>query len=227
MRLPDRRVLRWDPYLEPNKDDVEFRLTYAGPLLSHRDDKRLPERSLHVHKIRKEFHEQLKILWNDYPTLRQVAGTEIEDNFPVLTTDQELPSMKEVFVHDGFNWLPIVTEKNGLICKLDILMLRPGIPGEVLHDIDNRLKTLFDALRKAKGPSELGLGTVSGQIIPAQDENPFYVLLEDDKLITHISVTSDSLLQPVPDTPPDTAVRLVISVTVRPYRVHLANLGYT
>ena len=35
-------------------------------------------------------------------------------------------------------WKPIVTEDNGLICALDILMLRKGPPGEVRTDIDNR-----------------------------------------------------------------------------------------
>jgi hypothetical protein len=37
-------------------------------------------------------------------------------------------------------------------------MLREGQPGRVLYDIDNRLKTLFDALRIAKGPNELSIG---------------------------------------------------------------------
>src|SRR5882672_5427056 len=30
---------------------------------------------------------------------------------------------------------------------------------DALHDVDNRLKTIFDALRMAKGPNELGGGT--------------------------------------------------------------------
>ena len=59
--------------------------------------------------------------------------------------------MRELFKHDGFEWLPIVTGTNGLICKLDILMLRAGAPGDVLHDVDNRLKTLFDAPTEGKG----------------------------------------------------------------------------
>src|ERR1700730_3830664 len=95
------------------------------------------------------------------------------------------------------------------------LFVNDGAPGDVLTDIDNRLKTLFDALRKAKGPQELGAGTSSGQVAPDADEKPFYVLLEDDKLITDVAVTTDMLLQPVPDTPPAEAVRLVIEVTIR------------
>jgi hypothetical protein len=60
---------------------------------------------------------------------------------------------------------------------------------------------VFDALRKARGPSELGASTSKGQQTPEDDENPFYVLLEDDLLITHVSVTTDLLLQPVPNSP--------------------------
>jgi hypothetical protein len=154
---------------------MEFRLTYDGPLKAHRDDKRFTERTLHVHDIRRKFHGQLKKLWATHPTLLHY-----DEGPHVLTTEgPEPPSMREVFKHDGFNWLPIVTEKNGLICKLDVLMLRPGAPSEVLHDVDNRLKTLFDALRKAKGAQELGAKASRGQFAPQPDEDPFYVLLEE------------------------------------------------
>jgi hypothetical protein len=138
---------------------------------------------------------------------------------------QPLPTDK-MFTCDGFEWLPIVNLQSGLVCKLEILMLRNGAPGAVLADIDNRLKTLFDALRKADSASELGAGTSQKQQTPENDEKPFYVLLEDDKLITHVAVTTDLLLEPVPNTPIDEAVRLVIDVTVLPYRVHLDNLHY-
>ncbi len=198
---------------------MEFRLTYAGKLLSHKDGEKLPERSRHVHEVRKAFHKQLKVLWQHHPVLRDIkkAGA-----FRMPGG----PQMYEIVSSDGFNWLPIVTDTNGLICKLDILMLRSCPPGEVVHDVDNRLKTLFDALRKANGPDELGAKTAQGQISQSVDENPFYVLLEDDKLITHVAVTSDMLLEPVRDEHADKAVRLVVNVTVRPYRAYLENLGY-
>jgi hypothetical protein len=65
----------------------------------------------------------------------------------------------------------------------------------VLQDVDNRLTTIFDALRMPKGPQELGAGTQQGKVSPASNENPFFVLLEDDRLITHVSVTTDMLLE--------------------------------
>lgn len=130
---------------------------------------------------------------------------------------------------EGFKWLPMITKKNGLICKLDVLMLRPGHPGQVVFDIDNRLKTLFDALRRPGTSDELGERTARGKRRPEPDENPFYVLLEDDSLITHLSVTTDTLLEPLEPArgiPPDEQVRLVIGVNVRPYRATLENSGF-
>ena len=101
-----------------------------------------------------------------------------------------------------------------------------GAGHNVVHDLDNRVKTIFDALRKAKGDHELGLNTKSGLVTPGSDEKPFYVLLENDNLITHASVATDTLLAPVENTTPDEAARLVVTVTIRPYNTHLGALNY-
>ena len=55
-------------------------------------------------------------------------------------------------------------------------------------DIDARIKTIFDALRMPKNLDE------AGGAVPQADENPFFCLLEDDKLISEIKVTTDELL---------------------------------
>jgi len=196
---------------------MEFTLTYAGKLLAQTtDEKRLPNRSLHVHEIRKEFHKQLKILWSVHPNLQR------PEHYP----DEMFRGKIQRVEREGFCWLPLATNGNGLVCKLEILLLRHGNPGRVLFDIDNRLKTLFDALRMPKGPDELGENTALGKQCPTPDEVPFYVLLEDDNLITHVAVASDWLLEPVPDTPADNAVRAIIKVTVRPYHVHMDNSDF-
>ena len=196
---------------------MEFRLTYAGRLLAARNDKRVLERSLHVHSLRKHFHAQLKELWAVHPVLVKESEAHVG-----LVAGAE-----QRFNSEGFTWLPIITKHNGLICRLDVLMLRHGNPGNVLFDIDNRLKTLFDALKIPLGPRELGEGTSAGKQVPQDSEDPFYVLLENDNLITHVGVTSDRLLEPVLGIPADEAVRLVIDVTVRPYDVHMENLAFT
>jgi len=195
---------------------MEFRLTYEGKLLAHRDDKRLAERSLHVHDIRKEFHKQLKELWRCHPVLSAIMENAQK---PGLT---QLHYVKR----DGFDWLPLATVSSGLICKLDVLILRKG-ESNVVYDVDNRLKTLLDALRMANNTQELGDQTKEGKQSPNDGETPFYVLLEDDRLVTHIAITTDMLLQPVPNTPSDEAVRLVIDVTIRPYRTSMDNLDFS
>ena len=91
---------------------------------------------------------------------------------------------------NGFTFLPLARKGLFLRCSLDVLFLRREKPGRVFMrgDIDNRLKTLFDALRMPFPAQEIGQET------PGQDENPFYVLLEEDDMVADVSVTTDRLL---------------------------------
>jgi hypothetical protein len=132
----------------------------------------------------------------------------------------------------GFLWQPLIRGGvHSLVCRLDILMLRHGGKGGVLTDIDNRLKTLFDALRLVERPEELPKDSEGKRVGPTDDERPFYTLLENDGLITALSVDTDTLLEPTMDpitgkeVPMENAVRLFITVTARPYRVHMDNLS--
>ena len=62
------------------------------------------------------------------------------------------------FAQFGFRWSPLIDERYGLACALDILFLRRDEPGNVIKsggDIDNRLKVLFDALRTPANQSEI------------------------------------------------------------------------
>jgi hypothetical protein len=133
---------------------MHFRLVYDGALLAHRHGERLPERSLHVHDIRRKFHAQVKTLWKTHPILQNEEYKKIGVIGAKGIQD---------FDREGFVWRPIVSEAIGLLCALDILMLRDGRPGRAIHDINNRLKTIFDALRMPKGPDELGHGTSRGK----------------------------------------------------------------
>ena len=77
--------------------------------------------------------------------------------------------------------------------KRSITMLRPQPPSMIFSqsgDIDNCLKTLLDAL---KMPSDAKIP--SGET-PAQDEEPFFCLLEDDCLVTKLVVETDRLFDP-------------------------------
>ena len=84
-------------------------------------------------------------------------------------------------------------------------------------DIDNRLKTLFDALRAPKNATEIPKGAV-----PGPDEDPFFCLLEDDALITAVSVETERLLTANQGS---TEVHLDIQVLTRPTAVIIANMG--
>ena len=208
---PKKRVIMWDPYLEPEYRDVEFRLTYAGKLLSTRSNREdHVKRTPHKHDLRKEFHKQLKLLWQTHPTLVGLSSQKMDSGKSFLE------DTADYYATYGFRWVPLVTRSMSLFCKLEILMLRPGDPGNVRSDLDNRLKTLFDALTM---PPERMEG-----ILPTSDENPFFVLLQDDRLITHIVVESDTLLQSIDGDEND--VRLTITVTARPYRVGIGNIDF-
>src|SRR3989442_17286 len=107
----------------------------------------------------------------------------------------------------GRNYLPL-SNNSGVACGLDILFLRRDQPGNLIQsggDIDNRIKVLFDALRMPQNCDE-----VDGP--PEQDDNPFFCLLEDDRLIIDVKVTTDTLLTPMASDEHVNDVHLVIHV---------------
>jgi hypothetical protein len=97
-----------------------------------------------------------------------------------------------------------------LACALDILFLRRDVPGRVIGsggDIDNRLKVLFDALR-----IPMDCTKIPPSWIPDDEEDPLHCLLDDDKLITTLNVTTDQLLTPMEEGEAVNDVVLVIQV---------------
>jgi hypothetical protein len=96
------------------------------------------------------------------------------------------------------------------VCSLDVIFLRRDEPGNLIQgggDIDNRIKVLFDALRMPQSVEELAGAT------PSTDQEPFYCLLEDDRLITEVKVTTDRLLTPPMASESQNDVHLVMRVT--------------
>ena len=206
---------------------MKFRLTYEGPLLGSSTNS---PRADHKHEIRQALHPQLKRLWEVEPNLKawvfpKTPGSTLP-NVGITNTVWARDALAEAYGRFGYNFVPIATEMQSLMVGVDILFLRPEPPGGVMRsgDIDNRLKTLFDALRMPSAKGEIGKYQA-----PADDQTPFFVLLEDDKLLTHVSVETDVLLQPTPSAngqflPHD--CRLVMTVTLRPYAVHMQNLHF-
>ena len=190
---------------------MEFRLLYDGPLPSA---SRSDNRTEHKHRLRKHFHHQLRELWRQQPDLREQG----EDFFTEITTPQNMrsdpgPLVRQIYrtktnqlhgkkgldyiadAHQlcGGRFVPLVRKSGGFTCKLDILFLRRDNPGNLIRsggDIDNRIKVLLDGLKMAKTQDDLGGFSID------EDEAPFFCLLEDDSLITSLSVTADRLLTP-------------------------------
>jgi|CZKF01.1.fsa_nt_gi hypothetical protein len=205
----EERVLLSDLYNPLPEKTLEFRLVYGGLLLgAGKND----TRSTHKHEIRRVFHDQLKVYWTKSANLREWECP----NEKTGKRAKVWENAAEHFQLNGIGYVPLSFDGLGVACKLDILMLRPEAPGQTLikgGDIDNRLKTLFDALRMPK------VGEVAES--PEDGRNPFFCLLEDDSLINHLSVTTDFLLGEA--NPND--VRLVITVNMWPVVHTSLNIG--
>jgi hypothetical protein len=167
----------------------------------------------------------------------------MKDQYVRFLTPERFPGFSQVplsvfadrFKIGAFRFVPLVCEAFATCCRLDIVYLRPQPHGPLINqygDIDNRIKTLFDAFRLPQpGPEieELTHETVG------QDEDPFFCLLEDDSLITGFSVTADRLLArkaPVANWPekqtghPENEVHLVVTVEVKLARYAEINLPF-
>ena len=103
--------------------------------------------------------------------------------------------------------------------------MRRDAPGSAIQagDVDNRIKTLIDALRKPENANEL-----RGNEPPQDDEIPFYCLLEDDRLISSFSVETDRLLDELTNDDADKRLaNVIITVELRPYFPTFFNLAFS
>jgi hypothetical protein len=109
----------------------------------------------------------------------------------------------------GFRWIPLV-KKHEFACALDIvILLRKGPFGVITrNDLDNRIKTLIDGLRIPDQPT-----AIAGQS-PATDEDPFFVLMDDDAAVFEFKVQAQRLLIPPEIGEPENDVTAIIGVRV-------------
>ncbi|MHC4559455.1 MAG: hypothetical protein ACYS80_19345 [Planctomycetota bacterium] len=171
---------------------MDFYLKYDGPLKSNAGPK-------DKHDIREYFYSQMKRLWEIEPL------KECKCDFLVSTNEQCV--LKEV---DGIIFAPLVSSALKFICQLDIVMLWPDEPGmlsKVGGDIDNRLKTLFDALQCPD----------INQIQPVKErftnKQPFFCLLENDKLVTGVNVKTHTLLRGADETDVSVLIHVMVKAT--------------
>lgn len=191
---------------------LDFKLIYRGPLHSaSRGNPRTKEK----HDIRKELHKQLKLFWKIVRPDRVIGST-----FRIPTYSADVYARR--FTRGRYRFLPIITQEFAFRVALDILFMRRDIPGKLITgggDIDNRLKTLCDALRMPEEDDKILGGPQGG-------EDPFFILLQDDSLITDIKLTTSQLF-----TPPQTGeaegendVHLVIGVAITPTTLDLQSI---
>lgn len=223
-RIQESFVVVYDPSFDPGRRGMEFQLTYEGLLLACDSDRRVD----HKHEIRKHLHPQLKRLWEidlrlskkkyPWPNPQEAAR---EMSGPVGPSWPE--GVGRQFSRCGYEFVPLVIADISLLCALEILWLRPGEPGGLIKsgDIDNRLKTLFDALKMPEDSSQLGKYTK-----PALGEAPFYCLLQDDKLISRLQVQTGILLQPTTEQPDPNDTRLIITVKLQPHHLNWVNADF-
>lgn len=178
---------------------MEFRLLYQGELLPSSNSKRRPREK---HLIRRAFHPQLQRLWRTKPLLQELAdrrgflrSPEFYHHSNVVRTPEErfeigIRAIGSEFKSAGFDLVPLVMKELALQCSLDVLLLRPEEDRLIFTqgDLDGQVKTLLDALRTPDNPGETGGAS------PEEDEQPLFCLLQDDKLISEIKVTTDQLL---------------------------------
>jgi hypothetical protein len=186
---------------------MEFILYYRGPLKANGSpgDK---------HKLREHFHYQLLELWKRKPLL------EIKDE--ALDPNPNAPSYNcPSFVKKvgGKLFVPLVNQTLAWIAELDIMLLRPEDPGNIITkggDIDNRIKTLLDAL---KIPDENQVNSTKDLYTIIE---PLHCLLEDDALVTQLAVSTHRLLE---NTSNNSEVILIINVNTKKTIGTFLNLG--
>lgn len=199
---------------------MEFVLRYKGALPAGRSGNEAK------HRIRHVFHEQLVDLCRSEPRFSDALKPDLPEG--VLKGRQvEVPRpLQELFFYvrlGGFQFVPLVSRPHELACALRIKFLRREKPGEIFRDggdLDNRLKTLLDAMRIPHNEEEL-----QGVTAPGEGEC-CYCLLEDDSLITKITIETHRLLGPLDADEKDTDVHLDIHVEVESTYPMWGNIGF-
>jgi hypothetical protein len=234
---------------------MRFRLVFSGaipPGQRNPEKKQSDPLAVQKQRIRRDFHVQLRELWQQTRVLREkrmhpahFAGLGILEgnDAPVewasdqFDQGQQYPLVQLVqHAHreHGYEWVPLLRRAYAVDCELDIIFLRRGHPdgGPIENgDLDNRIKTLIDCLKMPRSTNEL----VGDDAFPRPGETPFHVLMEDDAIVSRLNVESDRLYYPKVHFPKSTEraalrveddrlVSVLITVTVKPYYPSIFNM---
>lgn len=230
-------------YLDSNCDGsgeavLKFRLTYEGEVPSAQSSPGAAKIAM-----RESFARQIQRVWSKTPFLENAisfspnspysevqtkgAGIAFHTKLPTLGSGGE-PSipLKDAIGSknhcNGFKFVPLVCEDAGLRADLSILLLRTdgNFSPVTCGDLDNRVKTVIDALK---------IPTKANELSSYQDGDGslFFVLLEDDILVEGLQVEMDELLDiPTEQSKNARWAKLVIDVKINISTVDGFNLQF-
>lgn len=177
---------------------MKFTLTYDGELLAQsRNNSTTREKW----EIRKQLSPQLAHLWSTHVPLQRALPYRVvprDESFwmmdvhhesaktittPTAVKDNEIDLCASISV-GAVSFRPLVRKSYALTCSLDIFFLRNGRAGDLQHggDLDNRIKTLLDAL------SVPNMDQLCESDVPHM-----HCLVEDDALVTGLKIDSRQL----------------------------------
>jgi len=190
---------------------MKFRLIYEGEIA--------PRQKTNVqglHRIRKMLHPQIKNLWQFSPLDLKVKWLCFPDD-PHAYEGIDVGRIGVLEKRGNVVFAPLVSKRVSLQCELDITFLRKQPKGFLVGeggDIDNRIKTLLDALAMPPLAQQ-------EQFRDEAEEEPIFCLLQDDSLVTKLSVETDRLLRPTDN---DNDLIAIIGVNVTLSKMIFANI---
>lgn len=188
---------------------MKFRLLYEGQIPPR---KRADINGIHA--IRMALDPQLQALWQ-FPPLSNSSQKLLRYKVENDPHSIDLAETRGICA-----FIPLVSKRIDLQCALDITFLRQQAPGQLIGDggdIDNRLKTLLDAL-SVPPPSQ----HEHFRHVALNPGRAIFCLLQDDSLVTRMGVETDRLLRPAAN---EFDLVAVIQVSVTASQLSYANLA--
>ncbi len=166
---------------------MKFKLLYVGEVKINPK-----KRSQHLQDIRDALSPQLKRLSEISPY------NEIKKKL-----EKKGKAIKTV---GGVDFCPLITQDLDLLAELDIQIMHPELLETPRADIDNRMKTLLDALKRPQSSHEIAENMNRDEVC--------YTLLDDDHLVTKMTINTSHLLYKEEASNKNHDYKLLIIITV-------------
>jgi hypothetical protein len=196
------------------EESVDFTLKYAGLVMTGPSTVAKLSRT----NLREAFHKQLAILWRVHPYLKDLdPGTFPRQRQRTQRLDEVAPKVHYGLwyrcLEGGYDYVPIVHYGHRAHCHLAIRVHSLRAPGGIIHsgaDLDNRLGVVIDALKMPDPTGPYDESNSTGE------EPMMFCLLENDDLVTKISIESFRLLSDDPEAAKPEYIDLDIDVHIVP-----------